>query len=403
MIKIKDKKDCCGCTACMATCPKKAITMVEDEEGFLYPLIDATLCNDCGACNKVCPIQSPILETTFEQKAVLFQHSDPVILRESTSGGLFTAIATWVINKGGVVFGAAYDGNLTIRHEGVTTVEELAKFRNSKYAQSTIGKSFLQVRDLLKADKWVLFSGTPCQLEGLRKFLRKDYEKLVMVDLVCHACPSPKVFRKYIEVTTAQKGKEVANVKFRDKVYGYKYSLMTFYDKAGALWYKEGIDTDVMMRAFFNNVSPRPSCFACPTKKQYRVTDFTIWDCFDVDRFSKELDNDKGVTRSLMHTPKAFAIWEEIKSVGLYQEIPVDKAVEGVKEMFHSVEMNPKRAAFFADLNTMPAAEVFNKYFPITLRHRLEKQARLWSNRLGIYKIMKKAFKMVHGKGEMKR
>ena len=116
--------------------------MKDDEEGFLYPHVDTALCNDCGACNKVCPIQSPVLETTFEQKAVLFQHSDPVILRESTSGGLFTAIAEWVIKQGGVVFGAAYDGNLTIRHEGVTTIEELARFRNSKYAQSVVGDSF---------------------------------------------------------------------------------------------------------------------------------------------------------------------------------------------------------------------------------------------------------------------
>lgn len=157
------------------------------------------------------------------------------------------------------------------------------------------------------------------------------------------------------------------------------------------------------LRAFFNNISPRPSCFACPSKKQYRVTDFTIWDCFDVDKFSKDLDNDKGVTRSLLHTTKAWKIWEEIKTEGLSMEIPVERAVAGVKEMYHSVPMNPKRTAFFADLNTMPAAEVFDNYFPITLRHRLEKQARLWSNRLGIYKIMKKAFKMVHGKGEVKR
>lgn len=403
MILIKDKKDCCGCTACMAICPKQAISMKEDEEGFLYPYVDTTLCNDCGACNKVCPIHSPILETTFEQKAVLFQHSDSVVLKESTSGGLFTAIAAWVIKQGGVVFGAAYDGNLTIHHEGVTTIEELSRFRNSKYAQSVVGDSFHQVKELLKQGKWVLFSGTPCQLEGLHKYLRKDYEKLVKVDVVCHACPSPKVFRKYIEVTSDKRAKRAANVKFRDKVYGYKYSAMTMYDQNQKPWYVEGIDTDIMLRAFFNNISPRPSCFACPSKKRYRVTDFTIWDCFDVDKFSKELDNDKGVTRSLMNTPKAWKIWEEIKADGLSLEIPVERAVAGVKEMSHSIPMNPKRAAFFTDLNTMPAADVFDKYFPITLRHRVEKQARLWSNRLGIYKIMKKAFKMLKGNKEISR
>lgn len=246
-------------------------------------------------------------------------------------------------------------------------------------------------------------------MEGLKSYLKKDYEKLVAVDLVCHACPSPLVYRKFVDLQSVKCHKNPANVKFRDKVYGYKYSAMTIYDVNDNLtddskpFYKEGIDTDVMLRSFFANISPRPSCFACAFKKQYRVTDFTIWDCFDVDKFSSELDNDKGVTRALLHSSKAFGIWDQVKSMGLNIEIPVEKAVEGVREMFHSVPMNPRRQQFFADLNSMPAEQVFQKYFPVTIRHRLEKQARLWSNRLGIYKVMKKIFKKLHGKGEIKR
>lgn len=404
MIEIIDKKDCCGCTACASTCAKKAISMMEDEEGFLYPKVDKSLCNDCGVCNLVCPIRNPIKEVSFEQRAVLFQHNDSTILKESTSGGLFTAIASWIIRRGGVVFGAAYDGNMRIRHVEATEMAELSKFRNSKYAQSEIGDAFLRVRQLLKEDKWVLFSGTPCQMEGLYKFLyNKSYPKLILVNIVCHSCPSPKVFRKYIEMVTETKGKSANNVKFRDKVYGYNYSQLTFYDNNGNMWYKEGIDTDVMLRAFFNNISPRPSCFSCVSKKQYSVTDFSIWDCFDVVKFSKELDNDKGVTRALMHTPKAWAIWEEIKGDGRSVEIDVAAAVQGVREMYHSVKMNPDRAAFFADLNTMPVAECFQKWFPVTIRHRVEKQVRLWSNRLGIYMLVKKLFWQLHGKGDVKR
>jgi Pyruvate/2-oxoacid:ferredoxin oxidoreductase delta subunit len=403
MIEIKDKKNCCGCSACANSCPKKCITMVEDEEGFLYPQTDMEKCVDCGICNNVCLYQNPIKQDKLEQRAILFQHSDQKILKESTSGGLFTAIASWIIKQDGVVFGAAYDENFVIHHEGVTNVEDLAKFRNSKYAQSVIGESYIHVQKFLKQGRWVLFSGTPCQLEGLHLFLRKKYEKLVLVDIVCHACPSPKVFSKYIEVIRTVYNKDIKNIKFRDKVYGYKYSLMTFYDHNNLLWYKEGIDTDVMMRAFFNNISPRPSCFSCPSKKQYRITDFTIWDCFDVDKFSKDLDNDKGVTRSLLHTSKAFMIWEDIKKDGHTIDVPVENAIEGVNEMFHSVEENPQREAFFHDLNTMPAIDVFQKYFPITIRHQLEKQARLWSNRLGIYTMMKKIFKKIHGNREIKR
>ena len=403
MIEIKDPKQCCGCTACKSICPKNSITMIEDIEGFLYPQVNINTCVNCGACNNVCPIENPVKLKPFKQKAVLFQHKDQKILKESTSGGLFTALATWVINHNGFVFGAAYDGNFAICHQVASTIEELSKFRNSKYAQSVIGDCFQKVRELLKQDNWVLFSGTPCQLEGLHKFLRKDYEKLVMVDIVCHACPSPLVFRKYIELIKKKYHNHIKNIRFRDKIYGYKYSQMTFYNDMGKVWYNEGIDTDIMLRAFFNNISPRPSCFACPSKKKYRVTDFTIWDCFDVDKFSKVLDNDKGVTRSLLHTPKAWAIWEDVKSEGISLDIPVDKAVEGVKEMYYSIQMNPLRQSFFDDLITKSPEDVFKKYFPVTFRHIMERQARLWSNRLGIYKLMKKVFKLILGNKDIKR
>lgn len=222
MIEIKDKKECTGCTACMATCPKQCISMKEDEEGFLYPHVDKDICNNCGACNKVCPVQTPILEEPFEQRAVLFQYSNAKVLRESTSGGLFTALASWVIGQRGIVYGAAYDEKFVIRHIGVNNVAELRRFRNSKYAQSVVGNSFAEVRELLRAGRWVLFSGTPCQLEGLHKFLRKDYDTLLKVDVVCHACPSPLVFRKYIEMVTAGNMNGVTDIRFRDKVYGYK-------------------------------------------------------------------------------------------------------------------------------------------------------------------------------------
>ena len=402
MIEIKDKKECTGCTACMATCPRQCISMKEDEEGFLYPHVDKDVCNNCGSCNKVCPVQTPILEEPFEQRAVLFQHSDAQVLRESTSGGLFTALASWVIGQRGVVYGAAYDEKFVIRHIGVNNVAELRRFRNSKYAQSVVGNSFAEVRELLRAGRWVLFSGTPCQLEGLHKFLHKDYDTLLKVDVVCHACPSPLVFRKYIEMVTGGNLDGVTDIRFRDKVYGYKYSVMSFVGRDG-YEYKEGIDTDVMLRAFFNNISPRPSCFACPAKKRYRKTDFTIWDCFDVDKFSKVLDNDKGVTRALIHSEKGWKIWQDIKCFGISEEIDADAAVEGVKEMVKSVEMNPRRAAFFKDLKTMPSDECFRKYFPVTIRHRAEKFVRLWSARLGLYKIVKNAFKMVNGGKEIKR
>ena len=173
MIEIKDKKDCVGCTACAGICPKKCIQMQPDEEGFLYPVVDKSRCVECNACNMVCPIQSPVTEEEKQQKAYLVQHCDEKVRLDSSAGGAFTAIATVVLQKGGVVFGAAYDENFHVQHTYVETVDELKKFRNSKYVQSDLGDSFCLVKDFLQKDRWVCFSGTPCQIEGLSKFLRK--------------------------------------------------------------------------------------------------------------------------------------------------------------------------------------------------------------------------------------
>ena len=403
MITIKDKCSCCGCSACASVCPKHCITMCEDDEGFLYPAADENTCIECGLCEVVCPVIHVQPDVEKEQRAYLVQHKNEQVLRESTSGGAFTAIARWVLDRGGVVCGAGFSTDFEVVHQWANCYEDLRMFRNSKYVQSRIGNTYKETKQFLMEGKCVLFSGTPCQLEGLFSFLRKPYENLVTVDVVCHACPSPLVYRKYLEAQKKKIGSEFTNILFRDKYYGYKYSTMSIIGCNDSIEYHEGIDTDIMMRAFFANMSVRPSCYQCAFKKRYRNTDFTIWDCFDVDKFSKELDNDKGVTRILAHSDLANIILKESSSQLKVLEINSNKAVEGVKEMFHSVSMNPKREAFFVDLNLLDAEVCFHKYFPVTLRHRLEKQARLWTARLGLYKYIKKIFKAINGNREIKR
>lgn len=401
MIEVKNKKDCCGCSACAQACAKGCIMMVEDEEGFLYPNIDKDSCVECGLCEKVCPVLNVKPEEKKEQKAFVVQNRDLEVLRQSTSGGAFTAIAQWILSEGGIVCGAAYDGDLTVKHVFVENVESLKKFRNSKYVQSQIGDTFKKTKEYLQSGKKVLYSGTPCQLEGLLTYLRKPYENLWTVDVVCHACPSPLMFRKYKEWQKA-KGDDIENIAFRDKHYGYKYSTMSVFRKTSKN-YHEGIDTDPYLRAFFQHISVRPSCFACAFKKQYRLTDFTIWDCFDVDRFCKEMDNDRGVTKIMCHTKRAQMAMPNLEKYLKVCEITPEDAVEGEKEIFQSASTCDKRDEFFHDLNTMPVEECFNKYFPLSIRHRLEKQIRLWTNRLGIYKLAKKIFKLINGKKEIKR
>ena len=396
MIKIKDKKDCCGCWACENVCPKACIMMTEDEEGFRYPHVDKDTCIDCHLCEKVCPVINAKADEPKEQKAFLLQHKDEKVLQESASGGAFTAFASYVIERGGMVFGAAYDKDFQVIHQYVEKYEDLRIFRNSKYVQSMVGDAYQRAKAFLKQGRMVCFSGTPCQLEGLLNYLRKPYDNLVTVDVMCHSITSPKIFRMYVEMQKEKYGDDIENIMFRDKQpYGYKYSSMSVY-RRGKQVYKEGVETDVYLRSFFCDVNVRPSCFDCKFKKQHHLTDFTIWDCFDVRKFSKEFDNDKGVTRILANTDKAMTILNNINDRARIFEIPVGEAVSGVKEMLHSVKMNSRRGAFFKECaGQFGGGKILQKYFPVSARAILEKNIRVALCRLGIYTLIKRFAKSI--------
>ena len=378
--------------------------MTPDEEGFLYPKVDKTACVDCHLCEKVCPILNVEPEKEFPQTGYIVQHKDQQILKESTSGGAFTAIASWVINQGGVVFGAAFDKNFVIHHTWVNKLEDLKRFRNSKYAQSEIRDSFRQTKAFLDEGKMVLFSGTPCQLEGLLRFLRKKYENLLTVDVVCRACPSPLVFRKYLEMQRQRLGGNMKNVLFRDKHYGYGYSSMTIETENGAD-YHEGIDTDSYLRAFFSEISIRPSCVECKFRKRYRETDFTIWDCFDIAEYSRKLNNDKGATKVLAHTEKAKALMPKMKDIMTIVTANPKRMLKmgGVNEINITLTAHPLRQKFFEDINNMPPQEAFEKYFPIRFRNKMEKHIRILTYKLGVYDLIKKLYVRFIGRDNIQR
>lgn len=394
MIEITDKSQCCGCTACSSICPKKAIVMKQDEEGFVYPIIDKTKCVNCGLCDKVCPVKNA-KEDTFEQKAYLLNNKNDEIRKDSTSGGAFTPIAEYVLSKDGVVFGATFDKRYRVIHTYVENKEELSKFRGSKYVQSFLGDSFKQVKEFLNNDRMVCFSGTPCQIEGLKSFLQKDYKKLITVDVMCHAAPSPLVWKKYLNYEMSKlKGNEIEKVLFRDKSkYGYKYSTMTI--KTDKDEYSRGVETDPYLRAFFGDLSDRPSCYDCKFKKQCHVSDFTIWDCFVVDNFDKNLDDDKGTSRILVNTENGRNIFEKIKENFIYTEVEIQSLVKNVKEMLHSVEVNERRTQFFKDLNEMKEEEFFKKWFPDTIKVKAERIVRVTMAKTGVYKSIKKLAKKI--------
>lgn len=392
MIEVQEKQNCCGCTACVAVCPKECIAMKEDEEGFLYPFTDKNRCVECGACERVCPILNTKKEAPFEQAAYIVQNKDEQVLRESTAGGAFTAIAQYVLRRNGVVFGVELGADLVARHIYVENEIELVRFRNSKYVQSNVGGTHKQVKTFLDQGKIVCFSGTPCQIEGLKNYLRKDYENLITVDVVCRAVPSPLIFRKYVEYQEKKMSDTIRTVRFRDKHYGYKYSTMNVITDRNHGNYHQGVESDPWLRAFFSNICDRPSCHSCHFRKQYRVSDFTIWDCFHVYRFSKELDNDKGATRILVHTEKGRKIFDEIKSNFRYIQATPETVVAGAEEMQKSVAPNGQRQAFFKDAKHMDGIELFHKYFPDTFWVKAEHYVRLACYKLGIYSAVKKLY-----------
>lgn len=395
LIEINNKADCCGCTACAGICPVNCIVMYEDNEGFCYPNLKLEDCVNCGACEKVCPILNVKKEEPFEQEGYIVQNRDQKVLRESTAGGAFTAIEKYVLNEKGVIFGVELSDNLKAQHIYIESEDELYRFRNSKYVQSVLspgGDTHRQVKTFLEKGRYVCFSGTPCQVEGLKNYLKKDYSNLLTVDVVCRAVPSPMIFRKYVEYQEKKLSDKIQSVRFRDKHYGYKYSTMNVITNRNQGNYHKGVESDPWLRAFFSNICDRPSCHECHFRKRYRVSDFTIWDCFHAGRYSKELDNDKGATRMLVHTAKGREVFHSICVDFKFIKVEPEKIIDGAYEMKESVQPNEQREVFFADANKMAGTELFEKYFPETFRVKMERIVRMACYKLGIYSVAKKVF-----------
>ncbi len=414
MINITDKAKCCGCSACAQRCPKGCITMEYDVEGCEYPVVNAGACIDCGLCEKVCPVINVEPDEPRPQRAFLAQHNDADVLAQSTSGGAFTAIAQTVLDEGGIVFGAGYlrgdqlaraegaPGRLKVGHFGVESAEDLWRFRNSKYVQSVVGPAYPEVREQLKTGRLVLFIGTPCQCEGLLRYLGGKPDNLRVTDFVCHANPARAVFARQVEwLDAACEGKAEA-VLFRDKSrYGYRYSNMraTSGERPDTeTLYSQGVETDPYLRAFFADLSDRPICYECPFKKRHRVTDLTCWDFFDVYRLDKSFDDNRGVTRILVQDEKGQALVDKASKYARVVEIDADAACEGVRELTKPVNMNPRRADFMADVASMDGEQLMGKWFPDTPKVKAERLARHVCEKLGIYDQAKRVVKRMIGK-----
>ncbi len=356
MIEITDKRKCSGCTACVNVCPKKAIMMQKDSEGFLYPHVDKEKCVNCKLCEKICPVLSKRTKEMNEfPKSFLGFEKNKESRINSTSGGVFFSIAkAFLEQKNGVVIGAAYDDNFIVKHIMVERIEDLKKLQKSKYVQSYLGDIFKDIENKLKQNIPVLFSGTSCQVAGLKRFIPiKLQEELYCIDLSCKGVPSPKVFQKYIEYQRKMNG-EINEIITRDKKI-YKRSYRTGYGikfKNGCYYFGTH-DKDPMARIFFANLCNRPICYECPFKTIGRISDLTLGDCFFAHHFIKDFEDRYGVTLTIIQSEKGKELLDLATSLELYK-VDTEEAIKINGGMiFESTTEPKKRKDFFQELDNI--------------------------------------------------
>ena len=352
MEEIVNKELCSGCAACYNACPVQSISMKPDSEGFLFPEIDAQKCIDCGLCKRICPILNNYVGNP-KGTAYACINKDEFVRNNSSSGGFFSLVAENVINKNGVVFGAALDKNANVEHICISEKSQLSKLRGSKYLQSVVGDSYKKAEAFLKDDKYVLFSGTPCQISGLKSFLGKDYEKLILVDFICHGVPSQKAWAKYLEYQKKKyKAKTVFEneVNFRDKSSGWtNYSMRIKFDNKDE--YIGNLSQDLFMRSFLNNLCLRKSCYNCHSKSVNRESDITMADFWGVKDILPEMFDDKGTSLILINSAKGKKIFEELAGDMNILQVDFEKAISRNTAAYKSCELPKNREKFMASLD----------------------------------------------------
>lgn len=315
MIEITDKHNCCGCSACVQACPKGCIVFDEDEQGFRYPFVNKDKCIDCGLCSRVCPVLN---QNDPHRPIKVFAAINPNddVRKRSSSGGIFTLLAEQIINEGGVVFGARFNDKWEVLHDYADTKKGVEAFCGSKYVQSNIGDTYKQAQVFLKKGRKVLFSGTSCQIAGLKRFLQKDYNALLTVDVVCHGVPSPKVWRDYLKET--KRVPELRYISMKDKESGWKnYSYSFFSEKSKQ---SELASNNQYHYAFLLNLTLRLSCFNCPAKEGKSGSDITLADYWGIEHIVPQMDDNKGTSFVSANTSKGLEYLSNINMIAVETE-----------------------------------------------------------------------------------
>lgn len=357
MINIENKKDCTGCHACANICPKNCISMDRDIEGFIYPIINKSKCIECNLCENVCPL---IHEKKINNNPIAFAcyNKDELIRKKSSSGGIFSLLAQVVIENNGVVFGAKFDENFNVIHDYTLNIDEVAVFRGAKYVQSTIGNTYKDAKEFLDKGKIVLYSGTPCQISGLKRYLGKDYDSLFCVDLICHGVPSHKAWDKYKNYLSD--GKQIESISFRDKTYGWKSYSVKVKFKGGSEKLIKGSE-DKYIRGFIGDIYLRPSCHDCKFKTLNRESDITLADFWGVNNVREEMDDDKGTSLIFVNSDRGSKLLEFISDNIVKKRVDINEAVKYNLSAIKSSYYNPRREYFFKNIDKFSFEKLVKK------------------------------------------
>lgn len=342
VLSLASSIECTGCGACVSICPKGCIRMKEDKEGFLQPAIDSKECISCHKCEHACPILNPEkIDENQSTKAFAAINIDETIRQKSSSGGVFYALSEWTIAQGGVVFGARFDEQWQVVHDYAEKLDGIIPFMGSKYVQSVIGNTFKQARIFLEEGRWVLFSGTPCQLGGLRAYLGKHYDRLIQVDIICYGVPSPGVWRTYLQERIRRRGK-ITRISFRDKRDGWRHSRFVVSFERG----DEEID-GLFMGGFSYKAYLRKSCYDCPFRHYHRNSDLTIADYWGVHELCQEMFDDKGTSIVFSHSSLGDVVLDAISDSIKMKAQTRNNAIEYNPFMVEKHTVTDKRVRFF--------------------------------------------------------
>jgi len=370
MINIIRKEDCTGCSACVDICGHKAISLETDIEGFWYPKVNSELCSNCGLCEKTCPelnIEELKKHGTNEVPIILASYlEDNKIRIESTSGGLFSALANNMYDSGGYVGGAVYTEDFAAKHIISNNREDLLRIRGSKHFQSDMTGLFIQIRKLLVSGEKVLICGAPCQMAGLRLFLGKEYEELITVDFICLGINSPKIFHKHLESLERQYGAKVISVQGKNKDLGWRSLAYKIKFANNKVYLCEG-KKDNFIRGFIETYcNCRPTCYECKYKGFPRISDITLGDFWGIEKVDSTMDDNRGTSAVLINSPKGIAFFASITSLLKTKEVTLYDVLSGNQALVKSIPLPTiDRKEFYKDVDKLFFNEVVKKYYPL--------------------------------------